>query len=491
MKKLMLLFISMFFIGFTANAQWVQIGEDLDGEEGDRFGYSVSLSSDGNIVAIGGTINDENGPSSGVVRIYQNNNGIWTQMGIDIYGDAENDQFGNSVSLSSDGNTVAIGAWKSTTSNGAVSGRVSIYKFIDNIWGKVGQDILGGALGDESGTSVSLNSEGNIVAIGTPYNDDNGNSSGLVRIYQSNGSNWTQLGGDINGEGQLVALGYSVSLSSDGHTIATGALGTAGHVRIFHFNGVWTQVGENIEPETPNSGAGWSISLSSDGSIVAIGAALSNGDGFSGSGQVRVYQNIDDSWIQVGEDINGETTGDNSGWSVSLSSEGNIVAIGAPGYGASPVDAGQVRVFQNNSGVWTQVGDHIIGEGNNDKSASAVSLSSDGSIVAIGAKFNGDNGANAGHARVFAHGIDQISEMNLPNITLKPNPTTGKILIDLNATSQNLTINIYNAFGALMYTDRLSGVSSFEHILPESKGVYFVQLIIGEKNIRTFKIVKE
>lgn len=490
MKKLFLLIISTLILGFVSNAQWVQIGEDIDGDENDRFGYSVSLSDDGSIAAIGGTTNSDNADGSGVVRIYENVNGNWTQLGQDINGEAENDQFGNSVSLNSDGTTVAIGAWKSAGVNGIFSGHVRIYRYIDNIWSQVGQTIDGEGTLDESGTSVCLNSDGNIVAIGAPRNLSNGFSSGHVRVYQSEGGNWTQLGDDIDGEFQMVAMGYSVSLSSDGHTMATGALGTIGDVRIFHFDGIWTQLGENIEQEAVGDGAGLSISLSSDGSIIAIGAPGNDAAG-SLSGHVRIYQNNDGVWTQLGEDIDGEAAGDGSGSSVSLNNEGNIVAIGAPNHGSSSQNSGQVRVFQNISDVWTQVGEDILGEASNDKSASAVSLSSDGSIVAIGAKFNDGNGGNAGHVRVFTYGVDGIAEINPSSINVHPNPTSGKIFIDLKKPIQNLTVNIYNAYGALKYSESLINTDSFEHILPDIKGVYFVQLIIEESDIRTIRVVKE
>ena len=50
------------------------------------------------------------------------------------------------------------------------------------------------------------------------------------------------------------------------------------------------------------------------------------------SGHVRIYQysSSDDSWSKLGSDIDGEAAGDRSGWSVSLNSDGTIVAIGAP-----------------------------------------------------------------------------------------------------------------------------------------------------------------
>ena len=67
--------------------------------------------------------------------------------------------------------------------------------------------------------------------------------------------------------------------------------------------------------------------MSADGSVVAIGAYLNDGGG-TNSGHVRLYGN--GTWTQIGSDIDGEFSGDYSGWSVSLSSDGSVVAIGAP-----------------------------------------------------------------------------------------------------------------------------------------------------------------
>ena len=88
------------------------------------------------------------------------------------------------------------------------------------------------------------------------------------------------------------------------------------------------QIGSNIDGESRYDKSGFSVSLSSDGSIVAIGAPGNNDNG-TRSGHVRVYKNISDEWKQVGNDINGEKINDDSGFSVSLSSDGSTVAIGS------------------------------------------------------------------------------------------------------------------------------------------------------------------
>ena len=106
----------------------MQVGEDIDGEAADdRSGRSVSLSSDGSRVAIGAVANDGNGSDSGHVRIYDFNGSEWGKVGVDIDGEAAGDNSGYSVSLSSDGSRVAIGAINNDGANGADSGHVRIY----------------------------------------------------------------------------------------------------------------------------------------------------------------------------------------------------------------------------------------------------------------------------------------------------------------------------------------------------------------------------
>ena len=389
---------------------WTQLGQDIDGEaSADNSGYSVSLSSDGTIVAIGARYNDGNGNSSGHVRVYEYANSTWSQLGQDIDGEAAWDYAGYSVSLSSDGQIVAIGA-PNNDGNGNSSGQVRVYEYANNIWTQLGQDIDGEAASDNAGWSVSLSSDGQIVAIGARYNDGNGNSSGHVRVYQYANNIWTQLGQDIDGEAANDYAGWSVSLSSDGQIVAIGAPyndgngNSSGQVRVYQYaNNIWTQLGQDIDGEASADNSGYSVSLSSDGTIVAIGAVNNDNDSGPNSGHVRVYEYANNIWTQLGQDIDGEAASDYSGYSVSLSSDGQIVAIGARYNDGSGSNSGHVRVYQYANSTWTQLGQDIDGEAANDYAGWSVSLSSDGQIVAIGAPYNDGNGNSSGQVRVYEY----------------------------------------------------------------------------------------
>ena len=340
-----------------------------------------------------------------------------SQLGNDIDSEAAGDYSGTSVSISSDGTRVAIGAILNDSSNGSNSGHVRVYDWNSgtSLWTQVGQDIDGEAADDQFGHSVSISSDGTRVAIGAILNDgSNGSNSGHVRVFTlavfADGSGaWSQVGSDIDGEAASDQSGWSVSMSSDGTRVAIGARGNdgdAGHVRVYsESSGLWSQVGSDIDGEAASDQSGYSVSMSSDGTRVAIGARRNDGTG-SNAGHVRVYSESSGLWSQLGQDIDGEAAGDNSGYSVSISSDGARVAIGAPFNDGTGSDAGHVRVYDWNSGtsVWTQVGPDIDGEAAGDESGWSVSMSSDGTRVAIGAYSNDGTGSYSGHTRVYSLG---------------------------------------------------------------------------------------
>ena len=91
-----------------------------------------------------------------------------------------------------DGTRFATGAILND-GNGFESGHVRIYELGATGWAQVGSDIDGEAARDWSGHSVSISSDGNRVAIGANLNDGNGPKSGHTRVYEFDGSAWTKL----------------------------------------------------------------------------------------------------------------------------------------------------------------------------------------------------------------------------------------------------------------------------------------------------------
>ena len=261
-----------------------------------------------------------------------------------IQGDYSLDEFGYSVSFSDDGNVFA----SSSPKNNSNTGYVRVYYWDSELasWFKKGNDIIGEDSGDLSGYSISLSSNGEIIAIGSPYNDGNLEDSGSVRVFQYNevNSSWVQLGNDIDGEATEDKFGYSVSLSSDGLTFAAGSpfnkvSNTAGSVRIYSWNGENWNLGSEIDGSYSNERFGSSVSLSDDANKIAIGAPTyqpPSGSGFY-TGRVETYMKVNNNWISVSPIFpslydNPGVIGDSHsfGWSVSLSGNGNVLLVGAP-----------------------------------------------------------------------------------------------------------------------------------------------------------------
>jgi hypothetical protein len=137
----------------------------------------------------------------------------------------------------------------------------------------------------------------------------------------------------------------------------------AGHVRVYTLTSIstWEQVGADIDGETGFDQSGYSVAMSADGKVIAIGAINNDGSG-SNVGNVRVYSSSSGSWVRVGLDIDGEIAGDTSGQSVAISSDGTTVAIGANLNDGNGSTSGHVRVYKLSTGSWRQVGEDIDGE---------------------------------------------------------------------------------------------------------------------------------
>lgn len=479
----------------TVKAQnWWQVGSDIYGEaEDDYSGFSVSLSLDGSIIAIGAWQNDGNGIGAGHVRAYRNTSGTWTQIGDDIDGEAAYDESGYSVSLSSDGSILAIGAPKND-GNGSNSGHVRVFQNIEGIWQKIGADIDGEAINDESGKSICLNSDGSVIAIGAPNNIGNGIGHGVgqVRVYKNIEGAWIQVGDDIDGETINNFFGSSLSLNSDGSVVAIGApyatSTDAGHVRIYHNNiGTWEQVGDDIIGEAADKFSGRSVSLNSEGSIVAIGSLHSYEESIY-SGHVRIFKNNSSIWEQIGEDINGEYAGDNFGKAVSLNSDGTLIAVGADSSDGNGEASGQVRIFKNNSGEWMQLGNDIDGKESYDQSGYSVSLNGDGSTVASGSYLGGIN--NSGHVSIYHLSPLTIKELNLKDISIIPNPTKGIIKLDFGNNHNIQQIMIFDLTGKIII--KKTNIKQKEKIdLSALKNGIYIISIKTDKEILTSKIVRE
>lgn len=441
---------------------------------GDVFGFPVALSSDGNTLAVGahqedsnttginGNQSDESATDAGAVYVYlQDELGQWSQQAYIKASNAQSgDQFGWSVSLSNDGNTLVVGAVGEDSADSTINGDQyndealdagAAYVFIRNAMGQWSQQAYLKAsnadYADRFGYSVALNSNGDTLAVGADHEssgavliggDETDNSAtyaGAVYLFTRDAmGQWSQqeyVKASNAGTGDW--FGYSIALSGDGDTLAVGALfedsmaaGTngsqgddddglnSGAAYVFVRNALdqWSQ---QAYLKASNTGAddrfGISVALSGDGNILAVGSHWedSNANGVGGNetddsathaGAVYLFErNATGQWSQ-GAYVKASNSNSNDvfGGVVALAGEGNILAVaarqessGANGIDGdqtddSVVEAGAVYVFVHDQmgQWWQQAYVKAPNTGSFDQFGGSVALSGDGATLAVG-----------------------------------------------------------------------------------------------------------
>ena len=475
----------LLFITFFSFSQ-TQIGNDITGIiPGELTGSAVSLSADGFRIAVGAPGTNPLGLLGGQARVYQLENDEWVQLGHDLQGDAAGDKFGTSISLSADGQRVAVGA----PSNNGDNGQVQVFEYNGGDWVLLGNEIMENAPfgANRWGDVVALSSDGARILIGAPWTTGGpiGAFAGYAAVYEFNGTDWEPLGNGIQGENDSDFSGYSAAISADGSRILVGAqryddqLEEVGYVRIFDYNGTdWVQVGNSIIGNTAKEQSGWSAALSADGNRVAISAPF-NGEAGENAGQLRVYDFDGTDWVQVGSSINGQA-GELSGWKIAMSPAGNRVALGA-----QFSNSGIVRLYEYDGNDWGFLGD-ITGEVDGNAMGSAISFSENGEWVAVGAPQYSTNYNGDGLVRVYGDLIlnDGLLNQQKNKINIYPNPTDGNIFIKNNLP--DYFVQITDPAGKIVFNDFAENNIDIS-FLP--KGLYF--LTIKNENIFfTEKIIK-
>ncbi len=380
--------------------EYTQIGADITGEANDDRAGSLSLSGDGTRVIVGAYANDGTFSAAGHARVfeYDADNDEWNQLGTDIDGAAQTGYAGRAVSISADGNVIAVGAPLHNVTVGNNAGRVQIleYDSSSSDWVQLGDDIEGSAGFEYIGGGVSLSEDGTILATR--------NRLGIARVYQydSVSSSWSQIGGDIDDDGVLVAFDAyknSLSLSDDGSRLILGSYTNddfdtnSGQARIYEYdsvNNIWNQLGSNIDGQGEKENFGRSVSISGDGSIIAVGGFSTEMDFITfdepDPGVVRTYQYDSSSaeWGQLGVDIDGpgdsgDMDGDGFG-TVSLSEDGTTMIIGA-----QTKDNGVAYIYNWDGAAWVQDSSY---SGTSYYFGEFVDISSDGTSFAVGTEYS-------------------------------------------------------------------------------------------------------
>ncbi|MCK5002673.1 MAG: integrin [Gammaproteobacteria bacterium] len=373
---------------------------------GDYFGDEVSLSADGSTLVVGapgeggiatginGDQADNSAPSAGAVYVFSRSGTTWIQQAyIKASNSDEGDNFGSAISLSADSNTLAVGAYREgsssigvdgdQTDNSAVSaGAVYVFGRIDANWSQqeyLKADSINSSdmfTSDYFGHKVNLSGDGNTLAICAPHFSILPSDESRVFIFSRNNMSWTQqFRIDVIDVAAILNSDVfnSVNLSIDGNTLAVGVAAYRrggfppgpGKVLIYNRSELNWVLGAEISANYYNStnNFGSAVTLSADGHTLAVGATYEgssatgiNGDqtdsSVVGAGAVYVFNLRDTSWIQQAY-IKASNTdeGDSFGSALSLSADGDTLAVGAIYEGSSATGINGDQTDNSTSGA--------------------------------------------------------------------------------------------------------------------------------------------
>lgn len=413
-------------VEYPPNGIWLPIGQDFIYDSGDATItelYNIALTEDGSRLFISdGTVGKVN------VYDYAANNDTWIDAGNFFIGE----RFGKSIDISSDGNTFIVG------NNFAFEfrGEAQVYEFGSGIWREKGAIISGNVEGDFLGYAVSMSGDGERIAIGIPFFDvdDDDMDRGLVRTYLWTNDNWEQFGDDIIGEAAGDRSGIAIAMSKDGNSLAVVATFNngqdsagneiigSGQVRVFACSIVlrWRQQGSDIDGLTEYSGNPIQVDISDNGERIVIGYPsadedkgrvvayeLVGGDTLVGSISQDTGAGIVIDWDRYGQVLSGESEGDMFGSTVSMSGDGSAIFTGAPGAETSDKSGvGYVYTYNGLNATW------MFATEDSSTEAFGTAMSGDGNTIAT---------LTTSFAQVFKFQVDTDAPSLSP--TISPAPT--------------------------------------------------------------------
>lgn len=379
--------------------------------ESKTTGSSVTI--DGNVCITENlytTIIGPKSPSSSVIFGNCGDQYAWVQRGLDIPGAGAQDQYGLAASMSADGNTISAHG-RGVSYGSTWTGVVGVYDWNGSTWVQRGTDIIGIAGNARFGLGHELSEDGDTIVIGEPY-DYLDSNVGFVRVYDWSGAAWIQRGTDIPGIAMGDANGFSVSISLDKNTITAGSPGNdtlalnSGLIRVFDWTGAaWVQRGMNIlRPGSTNSDQiGSACKLAADGNTLVYGAHEVWIGGNQGVAAVLDWNGA--AWVQRGADIVGGIN-DLLGMDVAITPDGNTIVIRARGLSGTTVP--YTQIFDWSGVAWVQRGSNIYaGIANSARLDTAIS--DDGNTIALGSFQDEITFNNSGLVRVYDwNGTDWI-----------------------------------------------------------------------------------
>lgn len=531
MKIIFTIIISVFSFLYMTSQNWTENKKIVASDRGyyNSFGYSVSISGDFAIVGSSRNNTDANGndtlDDAGAAYIFKKDvNGSWTQRQKIVAEDRDDgDAFGFSVSI--DGNYATVGAqkeWHLPNGGGGMYAAGSVYIFKkdeSDVWYQEQKIVASDRWsGDEFGFSVSLDSNYLVVGARQDNEDTNGvitmQNAGAAYIFRKNNDNvWVEIqklvatdreeydyfGWTVDIDNGIVIIG---SFQEDEDEYGENSLEDAGSAYIFEKDesNVWYQK-QKIVASDRGAGDFFGYDVAINDNCVIIGSRFEDQDSLGNdyienTGSAYIFEkNEFDDWVQKQKIVASDRNKyDEFGSSVSI--VGNTVLVGAIG---DDWNAGSAYFFSKNvNGNWIEV-QKIMASDNSFSDDFAVGLDLDTEYCIVGAhqedhdEDGGNYLYNAGSAYIFKSLITSNAEIQEPvNGFAYPNPTNGKVNIQLEKVYSSINIAVSNIVGEVIHEENYLNTDFLSFNLINSQGLYIISITNSEYNlISKIKIMKK
>lgn len=322
---------------------------------------------------------------------------------------AGNDRFGTSVGVNA--TTAVVGA-PFSSQLGQFAGTAYVYTFDGVGWSEQAKlTATDTAIGDRNGWSVDV--EGDTIVTGSYANDAGGLDSGAAYIFSRSGATWSQQAKFVPADAAAGdGIGYSVAIDGDTAVVASvsddDAGSNSGSAYVFvRSGGVWSQQAKLVAGDA-DVGDNFGTWIDVDGDTVIVGAAGDNDGAIVNTGSAYVFTRSATTWSQQAKLVAADAAaGDQFGYGVTI--DGDIVAVGAPFDDDAGADSGAAYVFTRSGGTWSQEAKLTAADAASpDRFGSSVATN--GSVVVIGAPRDGVSGSQSGSAYVFSRSGTSWSE---------------------------------------------------------------------------------
>jgi hypothetical protein len=391
-----------------------------DGVTGDLFGESTATSTNGAVTAVGSPEHN----SSGAVYVFTGTGTAASQSAeLTPSNPQADEQFGQTVAISGDGQTLVAAAPGAAGTSGSDQGAAYVFSDTSGTWTQIAELTVPGTA--ELGTSLAISADASTIVLGSPTSN---NDNGEAFVFTKSGSTYvqtqelteaatsapaatsakvpTRAGSAVSAARKPkpapaptpapsvpAFLGDNTAISADGSTIAFGEP-NVGVTDVFTKAAgatTWTQTAQL-------HGGGDSVAVSSKGTIVAAGQTGIN----NLNGAVFVFTESGGTFTEASEVLppaNTTIAADAAGSNVGMSADGSIIAFGAPTATAgSALESGEVFVAtESSTGTWAlsgtdnepnPVSDDDLGGGDQ-----SVAVAGNGSAIVAGARAaNGQTG---------------------------------------------------------------------------------------------------